>query len=271
MINDTHIHIGDGPVDPKGLRENLKQAGVAKAVLLSQRPASFRGAMHAGSPQARLDNLFAWCADDPDLVPFYWIDPTETDALAQVDVAVSRGVTGFKVICDHFYPGEKYPLRTFSAIAEAGKPILFHSGILWDGKPSSNYSRPANFEALLEVRNIRFALAHISWPWVDECIAVYGKLAAAKRYRPDLNVEMFIDTTPGTPPIYRREALTKLFTVGYDVADNVMFGSDNHAEDYNAQYCQDWQKRDRAILDELKISQKVQQAVFADNLLRFLG
>lgn len=28
---------------------------------------------------------------------------------------------------------------------------------------------------------------------------------------------MFLDLTPGTPEIYRRDLLTKLFTIGYDV------------------------------------------------------
>ena len=45
---------------------------------------------------------------------------------------------------------------------------------------------------------------------------------------------MFVDTTPGTPPIYRKEALRKLFTVGYDIENNVMFGSDSSAENYDA-------------------------------------
>ena len=36
---------------------------------------------------------------------------------------------------------------------------------------------------------------------------------------------MFIDTTPGTPELYRREVLTKLFKI-YDVKDRVLFGTD---------------------------------------------
>jgi predicted TIM-barrel fold metal-dependent hydrolase len=217
-----------------------------------------------------LENVLAWCAGEQDVHPFYWIDPLETDALRQVDLALSSGVAGFKVICDHFYPGDVAALRTFRAIAEAGKPILFHSGILWDGKPSSHYSRPVAFEALLRVEGLRFALAHISWPWVDECIALYGKLASARREN-SAAVEMYIDTTPGTPPIYRREALTKLFTVGYDVARNVFFGSDGMTPGYGSSYAEGWINRDRDILTDIGIDAAVQAAVFGGNLRRFVG
>jgi predicted TIM-barrel fold metal-dependent hydrolase len=271
MILDGHIHIGAGDPDPEALVERLGAAGAQGGLLLSQAPASFDGTLVTAPPVERLENLLAWCSVGPQLYPFYWIDPLETDALRQVDLALSREVMGFKVICDHFYPGDVAALRTFRAIAEAGKPILFHSGILWDGKPSSHYSRPVNFEALLHVGGLRFALAHISWPWVDECIALYGKLASARRNDPSAAVDMFIDTTPGTPPIYRREALTKLFTVGYDVAHNVFFGSDGMANEYRSDYAEGWIARDREIMTEIGVQAPAQDAVFAGNLQRFVG
>ncbi len=271
MILDGHIHIGEGEPDPGALAQALDRAAIDGGILISQAPASFDGALKANRPAQRLDNVFAWCTAGPQLYPFYWIDPLETDALEQVDLALSRGVAGFKVICDHFYPGNADALRTFRAIAEAGKPMLFHSGILWDGKPSSQYNRPANFEALLAVDGLRFALAHISWPWVDECIALYGKIGAALRRGSGATVEMFIDTTPGTPPIYRRDALTKLFTVGYDVAHNVFFGSDGSANAYNGDYARQWISRDEQIMTEVGVDEAIQEAVFSGNLKRFLG
>ncbi|MGC9350291.1 MAG: amidohydrolase family protein [Anaerolineae bacterium] len=271
MVLDGHIHIGEGEPDPENLIQRMRAAGVEGGLLFSQAPASFGGTLKTASPQARLENLMAWTADHPTLYPLYWIDPLETDTLHQVKLAVERGVAGFKVICDHFYPADVRALKTFRAIAEAGMPILFHSGILWDGKPSSHFSRPVNFEALLDVPGIRLALAHISWPWIDECIALYGKLAAAVERGSDVEIAMFIDTTPGTPPIYRREALTKLFTVGYDVAHNVFFGSDCRANDYGSEYAEGWITRDRAILTELGVESEVVEDVFSGNVKRFLG
>ena len=147
---------------------------------------------------------------------------------------------------------------------------MFHSGILWDGKPSSKYNRPVNFEVLLEVNNLRFSLAHISWPWVDELIAVYGKFETAYKINPNTSCEMFIDTTPGTPKIYREDALTKLYTVGYDIENNIFFGTDNVVEDYNLEWANYWINRDREILKSLSISKENINKMFSDNIKRFL-
>jgi predicted TIM-barrel fold metal-dependent hydrolase len=264
MILDGHLHIHPGARDREDFARRLQEAGVEGAVLLSLAP-------EAGTPEARLDDLLYWAEAGPNLYPFFWIDPTANGAASQVAQAVERGVAGFKVICSDHYPGDERAMPTYRAIAAANRPILFHSGILWDGKPSAKYNRPGEFEALLRVDGLRFALAHISWPWCDELIAVYGKFLNAYTRHPDMSVEMFIDTTPGTPPIYRREALTKLFTVGYDVGHNVIFGSDSNTEAYNVEWVHQWAHGDRQILEELGIDEETIDGVFGDNLRRFLG
>jgi predicted TIM-barrel fold metal-dependent hydrolase len=266
MVLDGHIHIHAGQGGRETLVERMKAAGVDGGVLISAspRPATLSNA-------ERLADLLAWCRAGPELYPFYWIDPLQEDALDQVTAAVARGVAGFKVICSHHYPGDERAMPVYRAIAAADKPILFHSGILWDGQPSAKYNRPGEFEALLEVDGLKFCLAHISWPWCDELIAVYGKFLNAYTRRPDLSVEMYVDITPGTPPIYRREALTKLFTVGYDVAHNVLFGSDCNANHYNVSWVQEWTLRDRAIFQDLGLDQETVEGIYAGNLQRFLG
>lgn len=274
-ILDGHIHLmGPEPAAPGFLAE-LQAAGVSGGALISQPPASFdrNGAWGGTSAADRLGQLLDWCALSLDLYPLFWIDPLEPDALDQVALAAGHGVAGFKVICDHFHPGHPAALAAFRAIAATGRPILFHSGILWDGKPSSEYCRPAGFEALLDVPGLRFALAHIGWPWCDELIAVYGKmLHALGQHRADASgVEMFVDITPGTPPIYRRRALTDLFGTGYDVAGHVIFGSDCRAPGYNAAWAREWLKRDEEILTSLGLGADVLDRVRGENLRRFLG
>ena len=73
-------------------------------------------------------------------------------------------------------------------------------------------------------------------PWYDECVAVFDKYLNARENRLDISAEMFMDITPGTPPIYRRDALTKLLTVGYAVENNILFDVDNEIDNYNPQY-----------------------------------
>jgi predicted TIM-barrel fold metal-dependent hydrolase len=269
MILDGHIHIFSAQPDGDALLRRLQAAGVDGGVLLSLPPAS---CTKLAQPVAdRLHNLSIWCAASANLYPFFWIDPTEEDALAQVELAVGQGVRGFKIICNHFYPGDARALPVYQAISDAERPILFHSGILWDGRFSSKYNRPAEFEALLSVPGLHFALAHISWPWCDELLAVYGKFQHSPACQGERAVEMFIDITPGTPPIYREEALSKLFTIGYDVRSHVLFGSDSAAHDYNAQSASTWITRDNAIYRKLGLDAQTFEGIYAENLLRFLG
>lgn len=270
-IWDGHIHMGDDELKRDAWVRRLQAGNPAGGILISPAPPAFPYTNCAATPAQRLDRLFSWIAGAPTFQPFFWIDPMEADALDQVALAVARGVAGFKVICHAYFPSDPKALRVFHAIAAARRPILFHSGILWDGQFSSRYNRPAEFEALIEVPGLRFAMAHVAWPWCDELIAVYGKFAHARAKRPDLGVEMFIDTTPGTPPIYRREVLARLFAVGYAVDRNVCFGSDAVADNYDVDSVGQSAYRDLAIFRELGLSDRVIAQVFAGNLKRFVG
>jgi predicted TIM-barrel fold metal-dependent hydrolase len=249
----------------------MKGCGIDGGLLISPPPACFTGPDAAQDADVRLAALRAWTDGQPNLFPVFWIDPLEDDAAEQVDRAVEAGAVGFKVICGRYIPGDHLAMDFYRHIARSGRPILFHSGILWDGAPSGMYNRPAGFEALLDVDGLRFCLAHVSWPWCDECIAVYGKFQTARKRRGELDVEMFIDLTPGTPAIYRRDVLTKLFTVGYDVENNIIFGTDGKASDYNAQWARDWIERDNAIYTDIGVSDAARERIYAGNLLRFLG
>jgi hypothetical protein len=173
------------------------------------------------------------------------------------------------MICNDYYIYEEKPMALLRRIASLGKPVFFHSGILWDGEVSSAYNRPMNWEALLDIDGIRFSMGHCSWPWVDECVALYGKLLQARSL--GKNVEMFYDLTPGTPKLYRKELFEKLYTLGYNVGDHTMIGFDGFADGYNPSWAADWLCFDGAIMDELGISLENREKLYEKNLLRFLG
>ncbi len=273
MVFDSHVHIVGGRHDKAAFARDLRAAGVEGLILFGYPPPAFVGAFEPPETPDRLADLMAWARDealrDLRLYPFYWIDPTEPDAPEQVARAAAAGVAGFKCICDHFYPGDDRAMAVWEAVARTGLPLKFHSGILYAGGPSSQYNRPVLFEPLFSIPGLRFCISHISWPWCDECLAVYGKWRSCRGFGAS-TAELYIDTTPGTPAIYRREALYKVYHIGYDIADNVMFGTD-HRTDYNVRGALDKIARDRAIFQEFGLSRETQDKYFYQNMLRFVG
>ena len=269
-IFDMHIHARGETPDPQGLLEKMDKAGVYGGCVFSNRPLEF--APEIGMPfEKRLELVFEYSkGNEGRIFPVLWIHPYEENIIEKVHIAVERGIMAFKIICGDFYIYEEPCLNLLREIAKLNKPVFFHSGILWDSKVSSNYNRPLNWEALLEIEGLRFSMGHCSWPWIDECIALYGKFMNAGTVRSG-SAEMFFDITPGTPEIYRRELLTKLYTLGYDVGDNVMFGTDSTAHIYRTEWPAQWLRTDGEILDLLGISQENREKLYRNNLMRFLG
>lgn len=256
---DAHVHVWGGEPRPEDFFNALGEAGLAGAAVFS-RPVCKASRSHPEPlpPVEAIDEVIAWCSASPTLYPFYYIDPSNPAALDHATMAAEKGVYGFKIIHRTDYPCQQAFLPLFRRIAALGKPLSFHTGILWDGLASSEFFRPANWEGMLNVPKIRFATCHISWPWVDECIAVYGKLRNARvRNGPASTPEMFVDTTPGTPRIYRKDALTKLYTVGYDVLDHVFYGTDCLTKAYDVKKAKSIQAQDDAIFAELGLSARL--------------
>lgn len=267
---DMHIHIWKDKAEPQDILARMTEAGVYGGCILSRPSLEYDRTIGADF-DARLDEVLDFCAYAKDrLFPIMWIHPDEENVLERIRTAVERGVCGFKIICNNFYIYEERCLEMLRLMARLNKPVIFHSGILWDGKVSSKYNQPLNFEALLRIEGLRFSMGHCSWPWVDDCIALYGKFMNAAEYNAN-NAEMFFDLTPGTPEIYREDLLKKLFHTGYDVENNVMFGTDNLADSYNIDWATQWLDIDRRIMDRYGVSRAVREKVYQGNLMRFLG
>lgn len=271
MVLDGHIHVQSTQAQKAPFLAKLSQAGVDGGVVLSAPPSNFQA--QCEPYVQRLDHVVDLCRGEEHLYPFFFLNPVEETALEQVDRAVAAGIAGFKIICTSFYPSDPRCVETYRHIAAYGKPVLFHSGILWNGlQASGNYNKPTEFEVLLTIPGLRFALAHISWPWCDECVAVYGKFDHATRHlgHTGQGTEMFLDSTPGTPKIYREDALKKVLFSGYQAVGNLYFGTDNAVEDYDVAWAKDWMATDREIYQGFGLSPAEVQGIFADNLLRFV-
>lgn len=269
---DTHVHVGKAPFYTSGLLRQMDDAGIEVSVLLSEEPD--RGRLpereRTDYNRTRLQRVTDLAGESERLLAAYFINVIESDALQQVDMALEAGIAGFKVICADHYPGDERALPVYRHIAAAGKPVLFHSGILWDFGANANYNRPGNFEVLLFVPRLRFALAHIGWPWCDEMIAVYGKFLAMRDMPDYTGQEMYIDMTPGTPHVYRREVITRLLTVGYeDMTRRLLYGSDCFTDVYSGEYARDWAETDEKIFTELGMAKDIQDDIFYNNAARF--
>lgn len=268
-IIDIHTHSGKDKPNPEYLISQMEKAGVYGACVFSTRPLEYDEKVGL-SFEGRLNELSEWTKGyEERIFPVLWIHPYEENIIEKINIAVDRGIAAFKIICGDFYIYEEQCIKVLTEIAKYNKPVFFHSGILWDGKVSSKYNRPVNWESLLNIKGLRFSMGHCSWPWIDECIALYGKFLNSI-LEGEIS-EMFFDITPGTPEIYREELLEKLYTIGYDIGDNIMFGTDSNSNDYNSVWTKKWLETDRKIMDKLGVSRINREKLYYNNFMRFLG
>lgn len=256
MIYDSHIHIyparySHGFDAPPQFLEKITAAGIGGGSIFSLPPRGSLEYYDDDQPdnRTRIHQVLDYCSQLPDsFYPFYWINPTEPNAVEQVRYAAEQGIRGFKVLCSDYYPEEG--MKAYAECAKLGLPVMFHSGILWDGKVSSGYNRPLSFECLLKVEKLRFSLAHMSWPWIGECIALFGKFNASQRSFGNAP-EMYIDSSPGAPEFDREEAFRKMGLICYGMASRLLFGVDSDTNQYNVAWAKDTLAYDRELFERL--------------------
>jgi predicted TIM-barrel fold metal-dependent hydrolase len=220
MYNDCHVHCR-ADANGSSVLKAMDAQGMEKAVLIAPHMTdSNKNATRS------IDIIAKICEADPArLLGFAWVEPTLSEAAQHVQLAADRGLTGIKMIPDHWYPYEQRIFPVYEKIQELRRPVLFHSGILFGNLDSSRFCRPVFYEVMIHFPKVKFALAHIGWPWTDECLAVGGRMRAAAR---DSGLmQMYVDTTRGTPDIYRVDALDR--GLKYLGPEQLIYGSDDHA------------------------------------------
>lgn len=291
LIIDCHIHsTGSESIDT--ILKGMDSAGVDKAIIFSPYPSETRMTDIFPKPRSGVTRYMEFSYPDvtvekqreviefiasiqreaPDrVIGFVWLEPRLKDAAQILEWAVtSKEIRGVKMIPDHWYPYDEFMYPVYEKTEKLGVPIIFHSGILFGFKDSSRFCRPVNYEVLLSFPDLKFALAHISWPWVDECIALWGRFRSYTirelgKSRED--IRMFIDITPGTPLIYRRSALQKL--IAYGAEDYMLFGTDCRAS--RIEYAKQHIERDTSILRQMiGVSEETVGKIMGGNALRFL-
>ena len=293
LIIDCHVHSsGFETIDE--ILKGMDKAGVDKAVIFSPYPGRIRekGGIFPKAKAGVTRHLeFSYSdvtsekqrksvefvarlqKEAPDrIIAFMWLEPRLKDAIEILEWAVSsKEIKGVKMIPDHWYPYDEFMYPIYRKLEELNVPVLFHSGILFGFKDSSRFCRPVNYEVLLSFPDLRFALAHVSWPWVDECIASWGRLRAFVRREFESereDVQMYIDITPGTPLIYRQSTLQKL--IAYGAEDYIIFGTDCRAG--NMEMARLHIERDTSILRQVVgVPNETVNKIMSENAPRFLG
>lgn len=229
-IWDCHVHSYEGNETPDEVLKAMDAGGVTRLTLMSQHPGPIRD-MCPTPPSAdfrvAINHVAGVQASDPERIyGLFWCDPRSDDILDLIDYAlVDRGLRGLKMIPNHWSPSDEFMFPLYEKMRDMGKPIHFHSGILYAFGDSSRFCKPVLYEALINFPGLRFALAHISWPWTDECLAVFGHFNSAAHHLQVPN-GMWIDTCRGTPDAWRTDALQK--AVSFCGTSRLMYGSDTY-------------------------------------------
>jgi predicted TIM-barrel fold metal-dependent hydrolase len=264
--NDVHVHCFkycDAAVSAAAFLNAMDKNGIERAAVLSE---------YGNNLEEQKVNIIRtgkFIAEAPDrLYGLAWVEPRHKTPLGVLDCAVEKyRYRGFKMIPNRWYPYEDRILKYCERMAELKAPCLFHSGILYFKTISSRFCRPAYYEALLEVPRFRFALAHISWPWTDECIALFGQARSARNGGYS-TAEMYIDITPGTPPDYRESALRHLLNFGAE--DYLIYGSDQTLVSL-------WEsapgamKREISLYRKMKMPAETREKILCRNFRKFFA
>ena len=110
-----------------------------------------------------------------------------------------------------FFPNDRMAYPLYEAIAEAGKPALFHTGQtgVGAGMPGGNgmrlkYSNPMFLDDVaVDFPDMPIILAHPSFPWQEEALAV-------ATHKPNVYIDLSGWSPKYFPPILVRYANTLL-------------------------------------------------------------
>ncbi len=214
-----------------------------------------------GHPRIPNEEVATGCAAHPDvLIPFASIDPHKGQAgVEEAKRLVSAyGIKGFKFhpSLQGFAPNDRMAYPLYEAIEEMGVPALFHTGQtgIGAGLPGGGgirlrYSNPMLVDDVaVDFPELRIILAHPSFPWQDEALAV-------ATHKPYVHIDLSGWSPKYFPPQLVRYANTLL-------QDKVLFGSD-----YPVLTPDRW----LADFDQLDIKPSVRPKILKLNAARLLG
>ena len=246
-----------GPTPMDHIFNVLDHAGVDRTVLLAE-DYSF----DMKEPIVTNEEIRSLVDLAPDrFIGFASVDPRNAGAADSLRYAFGTlGLSGLKLNLSHLhmYPTDERLKELYRICEEAGKPVMFHAGMSWEPDSPSRWSRPILFEDVaVDYPELRFCLAHLGWPWIDETMMMVLK------YR-----HVYTDTATvfmGSPKDYYRQVFMDGMDRGWfenSLSRKIMYGSN---------YPRFRQERVKDGLLALPVRDDVKKAVLGENAQVFLG
>lgn len=209
-------------------------------------------------PNDEIADLAAEASDV--LIPFASIDPFRgKEGVAEAKRLINEhGVRGFKFHPSDqgFFPNDPIAFPLYEVIQEAGLPALFHSGQTGVGAGQRGgggirlkYSNPlALDDVAVDFPDMPIIIAHPSFPWQDEALAVAG-------HKP----QVYIDLSGWSPKYFPDNLVAQVNSL---LKKKVLFGSD-----FPAITPDRW----LADFDKLPIKDEVRPLVLRENAIKLFG
>ncbi|GGY77498.1 amidohydrolase family protein [Streptomyces omiyaensis] len=214
-----------------------------------------------GTPPVPNEEIAEAAAENPDvIIPFAGVDPHKGKAaVRQIRRLVEEfGVKGFKFHpnLQAFHPDDRMAYPLYGAIEDAGAIAVFHTGQtgIGAGAPGGGgirlkYANPMLVDDVAaDFPGMRIVLAHPSFPWQDEALAV-------ATHKPNV----YIDLSGWSPKYFPPQLVHYANSL---LRDKVLFGSD-----YPLLTPDRW----LADFAALPLKDEVRPKILKDNAARLLG
>jgi predicted TIM-barrel fold metal-dependent hydrolase len=214
-----------------------------------------------GKPAISNDQVVEFAAAHSDiLIAFASINPSRgAEAVAEAKRLAATGVIrGLKLHppLQQFFPNDRMAYPLYEVFADAGLPVLFHTGHsgIGTGMPGGGgvrlkYGNPMHIDDVaVDFPELKIILAHPSFPWQDEAISVC-------LHKPTVYIDLSGWSPKYFPPILIQYANTLL-------KNKMLFGSD---------YPLITPDRWMADFAKIDIRPEVRPLILKENAVRLLG
>lgn len=240
-IVDAHTHLSGTEYGetPEGILETLDACGVDRAFIfapLLSAPSWELSWAHLDDLRIHNDYCADVCSHDPErLIGFCCVNPAPGLAGGSIEKSVElmieelrrcyhelglRGVG--ELVPNDWYPYDHHVMNLYREIADLGMYTVFHSGIFLNGQ-EGRFCRPSFFEVVHEVEGFKGQIAHMGWPWVDECLAMLLMEMQIKGQEPK-GWDLRADLSFGAPDGYQLDMWQKVLV--NLPPEMLMYGSD---------------------------------------------